>query len=62
MIQASKDSAVLLDILKLHSPAWMIGMEGQPGFSGNVEGLLWMCALVVQNKVIRRKKNIKNLE
>lgn len=46
----------------MRTPAQIIGMEGQPGFSGDVEELLWMCALVVQNKVIRRKKNIKNLE
>lgn len=46
----------------VHTPARIIGMEGQPGFSGDVEVLLWMCALVVQNKVIRSKKNIKNLE
>lgn len=46
----------------MDTPAWMIGMEGQPGFSGDVEGLLWMCALVLQNKAIRRKKNSKNLE
>lgn len=46
----------------VHTPAWMIGMERQPGFSGDVERLLWMCALVVHNKVIRRKKNSKNLE
>lgn len=27
----------------VHTPARIIGMEGHPGFSGDVEGLLWMC-------------------